>query len=95
MAKGYLIARITVTDADLYKRYTSANGPIFDRFGARFLVRGGACETLTGPHHERNVVLEFPSFADAKACMASPEYQEIAKFRDAGATVESVVVEGV
>ena len=95
MPKGYLLARITVTDPETYKHYTSANGPIFDRFNARFLVRGGIVETLTGPHHDRHVVLEFPSFADAKACMQSPEYMEIAKIRDAGATVESVVVEGV
>ena len=95
MPKGYLLARITVTDPKTYGHYTSANGPIFDRFDARFVVRGGTVETLTGPHHDRHVVLEFPSFADAKACLESPGYQEIAKIRAAGATVEAVIVEGV
>ncbi|MEL6297854.1 MAG: DUF1330 domain-containing protein [Pseudomonadota bacterium] len=95
MAKGYWIVRINITDADAYKAYTSANGAVFEQFGARFVVRGGDAETRSGPEHQRHVVLEFDSYAQAKACHDSDAYQEIAKVRDTGADVDMVIVEGV
>ena len=42
MAKGYWIARMTVDDAEAYKAYVEAGKAAFDKYGAKFLVRGGA-----------------------------------------------------
>ena len=71
MAKGYWIARIS--DPEAYKAYLAANGAVFRQFGARFLARGGASETVEGSVRQR-VILEFPSYADALACYRSDEY---------------------
>lgn len=94
MAKGYWIARVDVTDMDAYKLYVAGNGKAFAKFGGKFLVRAGDFVTKEGESRRRNVVLEFPSYADALACYESPEYQEVLKFRiDAGAA-DLIIVEG-
>ena len=41
MPKGYWIARVDVRDAEGYKEYVAASKLAFDRFGAKFLARGG------------------------------------------------------
>lgn len=95
VAKGYWIARLNVVDQERYEKYVAANGAVFEKFGARFLVRGGESETRRGAEHQRHVVLEFESLAQAKACYDSPEYQVILADRDAGADVDIVIVEGI
>jgi uncharacterized protein (DUF1330 family) len=95
MPKGYWIARIDVTDPVAYGAYTAANPAIFAKFGGRFLVRGGRFETATGASRARNVVIEFPDYAAALACYRSPEYQENARRREAAATADLVIIEGL
>ena len=51
-----------------------------EKYGARFLVRGGACAAPEGPARERHVMIEFASYDKALACYYAPEYQEAAKF---------------
>lgn len=94
MAKGYWIARVDVNDAEAYKKYLQANGEPFAKFGARFLVRGGAFETVEGSTRARNVVLEFPSYEAALACYRSPEYQRAMTFRRDAAESDVVIIEG-
>ena len=97
MAKGYWIAHVTITDPERYKDYVAANGVAFKKFGARFVVRGGACEPRSGSAmsaSQRHVVIEFDSYAQAKACYDSPEYKAAAKIRDEAAKAELVIVEG-
>lgn len=48
MVKVYWIVRVTITDPDRYPAYLAAARPAFEKFGARFLVRGGDCEPLEG-----------------------------------------------
>lgn len=94
MPKGYWIACVDVTNEEAYKPYTVANGPIFKKFGGRFVVRGGPCEVLEGTARARNVVIEFPDYATALACYRSPEYQENMKIRQANAVTDLIVIEG-
>jgi uncharacterized protein (DUF1330 family) len=94
MPKGYWIARVDVTDPEAYKRYVAANGAAFARFGARFLVRGGAFKAVEGGSRARNVILEFPSYEAAIDCYRSPEYAEaLALRRDAG-EADILIIEG-
>lgn len=95
MAKGYWIARVDVRDAERYKDYIAAAKPAFEKYGAKFLARGGAFTKLEGQARGRNVVIEFPSMQDAVECYNSPEYQIAAKIRQEVADAEMVVVEGV
>jgi uncharacterized protein (DUF1330 family) len=43
----------------------------------------------------RSVIIEFPSQESALAWMNSDEYQAIAKHRNAGSTVNSILVKGL
>ncbi|MGI9353800.1 MAG: DUF1330 domain-containing protein [Rhizobiaceae bacterium] len=94
MAKGYWIARVDVIDVDRYPDYVSTAKPAFERYSAKFLVRGGAMTSLEGTNRARNVVIEFPSVQDALDCYNSDEYQEAVKIRQAAADSELIIVEG-
>jgi uncharacterized protein (DUF1330 family) len=95
MAKGYWIAHVTIDDAEAYRAYQEANAAPLAAFGARFLVRAGTCEGVEGAIRPRHVVIEFPSYADALACYASPEYQAAKALRDPVSRADIVIVEGV
>ena len=62
--KGYWMAMVDVTDPDNYPKYIAANKAAFDKYGAKFLVRGGRSEVLEGPAATRMVVIEFDSLPD-------------------------------
>jgi uncharacterized protein (DUF1330 family) len=94
MAKGYWIARVDVQNEDGFKPYAEANGPIFKKFGGRYVVRGGQYEGMEGTSRSRNVVIEFRDYATALACYRSPEYQENIQRRLPHCTVDLIVIEG-
>lgn len=95
MPKAYWIARVDVRDPEGYKGYVAAAKPAFERFGARFLARGGAAETVEGPGRARNVIIEFASMDDARNCYHSAEYQHAKSIRRQFADGEIVLVEAV
>jgi uncharacterized protein (DUF1330 family) len=94
MTKGYWIGRVDVHDDDAYKAYVAANAAAFARFGARFLVRGGAFESPEGAARARNVVIEFPSYQAALDCYHSPEYAAAKALRLPASSGEIIVIEG-
>ncbi|MEP7239751.1 MAG: DUF1330 domain-containing protein [Devosia sp.] len=96
MSKGYWVVSITVTDEAPYRQYVAANATIFDKWGGRFIVRGGTFETKLGAAGARQVVIEFESYDAAVGCYNSEDYQGALKLLLAGATVaQLVIVEGV
>lgn len=94
MAKGYWIARVDIRVQERYHEYVSAAKPAFDKYGAKFLARGGRTEAAEGAARARNVIIEFDSFEIAQACYHSPEYQIAAAIRQEIADGEIVLVEG-
>ncbi|WP_157014228.1 DUF1330 domain-containing protein [Mesorhizobium xinjiangense] len=94
MPKAYWIAHVDVRDPERYKDYVATAKPAFERFGAKFLARGGPYEAMEGTGRGRNVVIEFPSFEAAKNCYASPEYQAAKAIRLTVADAEMTIVEG-
>jgi uncharacterized protein (DUF1330 family) len=94
MAKGYWVAHVDVNNPDAYKNYVAANGAAFAKFGGRFLVRGGAFETAEGTSRQRNVVIEFPSYAAARECWNSPEYKAAKAKQEGGAVADIIIAEG-
>mgnify|MGYP001436898525 FL=1 len=92
--KGYWMAMVDVRDPEVYRKYIEANGAAFAKYGAKFLVRAGRCESPEGPTGNRHVVVEFPSYEAALACYDSPEYQEALKHRLAASTGHIAIVEG-
>lgn len=93
---AYIVADIEVTDPEGYPAYIEAAKGSVEKYGGRYLVRGGKAETLEGerqPH--RTVVLEFPSVEQARAWYDSPEYGAAKPFRHKAATSSFILVEGV
>ena len=95
MPKGYWIAHVDVRDPEAYRDYVAAAKPAFDKYGAKFLARGGAYEAVEGRGRARNVVIEFPSLKAAQDCYRSPEYSAAREIRQKFADAEMVLVEGV
>ncbi|GAB3293613.1 DUF1330 domain-containing protein [Epidermidibacterium keratini] len=94
MAKAYWIARVEVSDEDAYGKYRDANAEAFEKYDARFVVRGGPFEVMEGEGRGRNVVVEFDSYQQAVDCYNSPEYQRAKAFRDGAADVDLIIIEG-
>jgi uncharacterized protein (DUF1330 family) len=94
MAKGYWIARVDVHNDEGYKPYALANPGIFQKFGGRFIVRGGQFTGAEGDSRSRNVVIEFPDYETAMACYRSPEYQANIKVRQPHSIADLVIIEG-
>ena len=94
MPKAYWIGRVDVRDPETYKKYVETGRPAYQRYGAKFLARGGRTENLEGVGRARNVVIEFASMEDALACYNSPEYTEARKIRQSVSEGEFVLVEG-
>lgn len=92
--KAYWIGRVNVTNPDSYKKYAELAGPAIAKHGGTFLVRGGKCEALEGTAYARNVVIEFASMEQAKACYKSADYQAALKFATGASVRDIVIVEG-
>jgi uncharacterized protein (DUF1330 family) len=95
MSKAYWIVRVSVRDQQRYPEYLVAASPAFEKFGARFIVRGGVFDTMEGSARERNVVVEFKDRSTAVACYKSPEYQSARVIRRRYADTDFIIVDGV
>lgn len=93
---AYIMVNIEVHDPERYKDYIKMSPASIAQYGGRFVARGGRAEALEGDTPARRVVvLEFPSFEQAKAWHASPEYADAKKLRQSIATTSMLLVESV
>ena len=93
---AYVIVEVETTDPEMMARYREATTPTVAAFDGRFIVRGGACETLEGDWEpQRIVVLEFPSVERARAWWSSEIYAEPKRMRQAAGRTRMVLVEGL
>ncbi|ANH66846.1 DUF1330 domain-containing protein [Mitsuaria sp. 7] len=93
---AFIIADVTVTDADQMAKYREWSTKAMQEHGAEVLVRGGAFEVLEGPWTpNRLVVLKFPDRAAAKAFYASETYQHAKSLRENAGVMRMIVVDGV
>lgn len=96
MPNGYAIVRVSISDEDRYADYRSGTLASLEPFGGRFIVRGGATECVEGSWDaDRTVVIEFPSFEQARAWYHSDGYQQLAAIRREASSADFVLVEGV
>ena len=94
MRKGYWISAVDIANMDGYRGYITANKAVFDKYGARFLVRGGERTVVEGHCRDRIVVIEFESYQRALECYRSPEYQALVAVRLPHSQADIVVIEG-
>jgi uncharacterized protein (DUF1330 family) len=93
--KGYWMAMVDITDPDNYPKYIAANKAAFDKYDAKFVVRGGQGDVFEGPAATRLVVIEFDTYQTALDCFHSAEYQAALALRKQFATAHFAIVEGV
>ncbi|HVV81030.1 MAG TPA: DUF1330 domain-containing protein [Pseudolabrys sp.] len=95
MAKGYWLARLDISDREVFAEYRKRNAAPLVAFGGKFIVKGGKADTMLGPKRGENVVVEFDSYDKAVTCFRSDEYQAAAQYlKRACSTIEFVIVEG-
>ena len=91
---AYWIARVTVTDPDIFQSYVDISTGVVSAYGGKYLARGGKYKQMEGKAYERNVIIEFPSFEVAEACYNSEEYGVALDHARKSCDWELVVVEG-
>jgi uncharacterized protein (DUF1330 family) len=93
---AYFIVDLEVTDPAGFEEYRKLVPGTIQQYGGRFLVRGGAVETLEGDWQpQRVVVLEFPSLEQAKRWYNSEDYRDPKALRFKTARTRLILVEGV
>jgi len=93
--KGYVVAEIDVKDPEAYRDYVSQAFPVIQKFGGRFLTRGGTTIPVEGRlPAQRVMIIEFASLEQAKAFEFSKDYTDIAPLRRKSADSRLFLVEG-
>lgn len=93
---AYVIADVEIINAERYADYGAQVPATLEPYGGRFLVRGGATETIEGEWLPRRlVIIEFPSIDAAHGWHESPEYQAILGIRHEAATARLIIADGV
>jgi uncharacterized protein (DUF1330 family) len=92
---AYIILDVKVTDPARYEDYKKVSGTTLEKFGGRFVVRGGDYEVLEGDWNpNRIVVLEFENRQKAKDWYHSEDYREPKSIRHAASVGHMILVEG-
>ena len=92
----YMIIDVEVTDRETYAEYVNKVPSVVEKFGGRYLVRGGEVKVLAGDWRpERIVLLEFPSAEHLRRWLTSPEYAPLAALREKSTRANAIVVEGL
>lgn len=92
---AYLMARITVTDPHAYQDYARQTVALAERYGGRFLVKGGPQTVLEGEAPERHVIIEFPDRQTALAWYNSADYRNILPLALSASQRDIVIVDGI
>lgn len=93
---AYLMVRAKVTDMEQYQEYMKLTPAILEKYGGRFIIRGGEKVILEGPEvTERMVMVKFDSVDAARRMYDSDEYQAAVKVRQGAAEASFIVMEGL
>jgi len=94
--KAYVIANVDVQDPVRYQDYVKLTPGTAAPYGGRFIARGGRSEKLEGAvPANRVVVIEFPSYEQAKAWYDSDGYRAARAIRQSASVGSLILVEGV
>ena len=92
----YVIVEIDIVDPAGYEEYKKLAGPTVEKYGGKYVARGGKAEVLEGDWQpKRIVVLQFDSMQRAKDWLHCEEYREPRKMRHRTARTNMILVEGV
>ena len=93
---GYVIADVEITDAAAYEEYRHLVPATVEKYGGKYVVRGGAIETREGGWAPpRFVVIEFSSVDQARRWYDSPEYRPARDIRQRASKSKVIIAEGL
>ena len=93
---AYVISEVEIVDPGLIDTYRSLAQATIAQYGGRYIVRGGAIETVEGgPPPRHLVIVEFPTMQRAREWYRSPEYAEALKVRQGALNRRLIFAEGV
>lgn len=92
---AYIIADVDITDPAKYEDYKKLTPGAVAKHGGRFIARGGQTATLEGNWKPgRVILLEFPTYEQARNFYTSVEYTAARRARAGAATFRMIVVDG-
>jgi len=92
---AYLVVDAKSSDPEKMAEYRRLSSLAVEKFGGRFIVRGGPYEVLEGNWTpQRLVVVELPDMERARAFYDSPEYVAARQARAGISSFDMVLVEG-
>ena len=92
---GYAIFNINITNPESYNEYIEKVVKVTEKFGGKYIVRGGATTKIEGTFpHPRTVVIQFPSYQKALDWYNSEEYKPIREIRFKNAKSIAIIIEG-
>jgi uncharacterized protein (DUF1330 family) len=96
MTSAYLVANVQFTRPDKAQEYGREVPATVEKFGGRYLARGGTAEVAEGQWQLRYVtIVEFPSLDKAKQWYESDDYRRLKPIRLEHAQSDIAFVEGV
>jgi uncharacterized protein (DUF1330 family) len=95
MPAYFLVDIREIKDAVAMQEYRARIGAVVEKFGGRYLVRGGPFEVVEGSYQPVfPVMLEFPSIEKAHEWYDSEDYRELKRMRLAATVSNGVFMEG-
>jgi uncharacterized protein (DUF1330 family) len=93
---AYVIANVQITDPERYPEYRDHVSETIDRYGGRYLARGGKVDVLEGDWEpQRLVIVEFESVERCYQWYNSLEYAPLNQLRHEIAVTQFVIVAGL
>ena len=93
---GYVIFNIDIKKPNEYKKYVEKVTPIANKFGGKYIVRGGEVEVIEGTWtYPRTIIIKFPSYEKALEWYSSEEYKPIKKIRLDNSVSNGIIIKGV
>ena len=96
MPAYFLVDIREVKDAAKVEQYRARVAPVVEKFGGRYLVRGGPFEVVEGTYQPvMLVMLEFPSMDQARRWYDSEEYRDLKQLRLTATVSNGVFMTGL
>jgi uncharacterized protein (DUF1330 family) len=92
---AYLIIEIKIHDQELYAEYSAQLPSLVERYGGRYLIRGGEVVSVTGAWRpERLVLVQFETIDLVQDFLNCSEYQDLIPLRQRASSSRAIILEG-
>jgi uncharacterized protein (DUF1330 family) len=92
----FIISDVVPRDAEAWSAYVRLAPSTIEKYGGRYLARGGPIQTIEGNWSPRAIILvQFPDQAAVTRWYGSPEYAKALEFREKALHRNLICVEGV